>query len=181
MVSRYQPFAYADDAVLTAGADQTGVALQEWQAQLGSLGLRLNLDKLHFWNPGQHDIPLDVQERYPGLQTTEQGFVVCVLPIDSAEGPANEHSGPWGSEAFVDNFLTEVRRTLASRLRTLATFVDHLGPEALRIALSVVRIQLLTRHVHLARFCQRDVFHCWAAEIDRDVVAWLSHMLDHPH
>ena len=58
----YQPFAYADDAVLTAEADRTGAALQEWQKQLGKLGLRLNLDKLHFWNPGHHDIPIEVQE-----------------------------------------------------------------------------------------------------------------------
>ena len=71
---------------------------------------------------------------------------------------------------------------LQAGLRTLATFVNHMGPhtEALHIALSVVRVQLLTRHVHLARFCQREVFHRWSAEIDRDIMTWLAHILDLP-
>ena len=178
----YQPFAYADDVVLAAPADRTGTALAEWRDQLGCIGLRLNQHKLHFWNPGLHDIPLDVQETYPDLQISAQGFVVCGLPIDSEEGPADERAGPWGTASYVDQFLQEVRQTLAGRLRTLATFVNHHGPhtEALHIALSIVRIQLLTRHVHLARFCQRDSFHRWAGEIDRDIIGWLTNVLELP-
>ena len=78
--------------------------------------------------------------------------------------------------------LAEVRQTLVGRLSTLGTFVNHMGPrtEALHIALSVIRVQLLTRHVHLARFCHRDVFHTWCAGIDREVIAWLSATLELP-
>ena len=107
---------------------------------------------------------------------------MCGLPVDSDEGPADETAGPWGTDEFVAEFLAGVKATLAGRLRTLATFVNNMGPqtEALHVALSIVRIQLLTRHVHLARFCPRDVFHCWAAEVDRDLIAWLSHVLELP-
>ena len=90
----YQPFAYADDVVLAAPADHTGTALREWRDQLGCIGLRLNQKKLHFWNPGLHDILLNVQENYPDLQISAHGFVVCGLPIDSEEGPADERAGP---------------------------------------------------------------------------------------
>ena len=178
----YRPFAYADDTVLAADADRTGDALCEWQNQLSHLGLRLNLDKLHFWNPGQHDIPLEVQEHYPGLRISRHGFVVCGLPIDSAEGSADDRAGPWGSDAFVRQFLEDVRQTLAGRLRTLGTFINHMGPhtEALHIALAVVRVQLLTRHVHLARFCQREVFHEWSSVLQGDIAHWLTTMLELP-
>ena len=105
---------------------------------------------------------------------------MCGLPIDSVDGPADENAGPWGCEEFVVDLLAQVKATLASRLWTLATFINHMGPqtEALHVALSVVRIQLLTRHVHLARFCQRDIFHRWAAEVDHDIIMWLSHTLE---
>ena len=178
----FQPFAYADDTVLAAEADHTGEALQEWQVQLDRLGLRLNKAMLQLWNPGQHDLPIAVQEQDPGLQSSDQGFVVCGLPIDSDSGPADERASPWGSETFVHSFLADVRQTLMGRLRTLGTFVNHMGPqtEALHIALSVARVQLLTRHVHLARFCQRDVFDAWAARIDHDIIAWLSATLELP-
>ena len=59
------PFAYADDVVMSARADDTGEALRDWQDQLARIGLRLNPAKLHFWNPGRADIPLQVQEHYP--------------------------------------------------------------------------------------------------------------------
>ena len=51
-----------------------------------------------------------------------------------------------------------------------------MGPEteALHVALSIVRVNLQARHTHLARLCQRQIYHEWAATVANDYVAWLA-------
>ena len=85
---------------------------------------------------------------------------MCGLPLDSHDAAASENSSPWGNQDFVTQFLAQTRETLNGRLRTLATFINTMDPEtpAVHVALAVVRTQLQTRHVHLARFCHRAVF-----------------------
>ena len=53
-------------------------------------------------------------------------------------------------------------------------------PALLHVALAILRVQLQNRHVHLLRFCPWQVTHEWAAELDKDLLEWLSRALDLP-
>ena len=177
-----KPFAYADDTVLTATPDGAMEAIRAWQEQLRRIGLSLNADKLQVWNPARAVLPPELERAFPSLQISTEGFVMCGLPVDTENGPARDQATPWGTPAFQQEFLTRVRNTFAARLRVLATFINNMGPhtDATHVALGILRCQLLTRHTHLARFCQRATLAAWAAVIDADVTEWLAHVLELP-
>ena len=44
----------------------------------------------------------------------------------------------------------------------------------------IARVNLQNRHVHLFRFCPRDVMHDWAAHLWQDTQEWLSQLTDLP-
>ena len=64
---------------------------------------------------------------------------------------------PWAQVSYTQAFLADAKESLLHRLRTLSTFVHNLGPhaEGLHVALTIARINLQNRHVHLWRFCDR--------------------------
>ena len=117
---------------------------------------------------------------HPRVAGAALGFVVCGLPVDTANGLARDAASLWGTHDFQTKFLTQVRRTFASRLCVLATFINNMGPQidALQVALRILCCQLLTRHTHLARFCQRETLATWAAAIDADAAECLAHTLE---
>ena len=175
------PVAYADDTVIACPPD---VALEYMQAWRDSLhcGSTLNWNKLHVWNPRQLDLPVEFQTAFPDARYTTDGFRVCGLPLDQAD-PQDPHDfSPLGTGEFTRTFLAEARVALQQRLRTLSTFVQTLGPhaEGLHVALTVARVNLQNRHVHLFRFCDPTTMHEWAAELARDTQTWLAQLLDIP-
>ena len=151
-------------------------------AGIATIGLTLNHSKLQVWDPGDQGLPAELYVAYPAISVSTAGFVMCGLPIDSPDRAAEDQAGPWGTTDCVRNFFQQTRHTFAARLRTLATFVNQMGPDtpALHVALAFVRVQLQSRHVHLLRFCPWQVTHEWAAELDRNLVEWLSRALDLP-
>ena len=71
----HQPYANADDTILTSSPDHLDDALRLWQAQLRDRGLRLNFDKFEVWDPHGHAIHATAAAP-PTLRVTEYGFVV---------------------------------------------------------------------------------------------------------
>ena len=58
----------------------------------------------------------------------------------------------------------------------------HHGPhsESLHVGMTIARVNLQNRHVHLFRFCDRPTMHPWAATLGRDMLVWLSDLLQTP-
>ena len=176
------PVAYADDTVIACHPDVALEYLNAWRDSLQTVGLTLNWDKLHVWNPNSLDLPVAFQEAFPAATYTTDGFKVCGLPLDQADANDPHDFAPVGTMAFTQAFLAEAKRSLLLRLRALSTFVHTLGPhtEALHVALTVARVNLQNRHVHLFRFCDRDTMHTWTADLAQVTHEWLTELLDLP-
>ena len=175
------PVAYADDTVIACPPGVALEYLQAWRDSLATVGLSLNWSKLHVWNPHQLDLPIAFQEAFPDAQYTTAGFKVCGLPLDQADPDDHQDFSPVGGE-FTRAFLEEARRSLQQRLRTLSTFVHTLGPhaEGLHVALTIARVNLQNRRVHLCRFCDRAIMHAWTAELAGEMQTWLAELLAMP-
>ena len=177
------PVAYADDTVIACPPAVALEYMQAWRDSLATVGLSLNWSKLQIWNPSQLDLPIAFQEAFPAeAQYTTEGFKVCGLPLDQADPHDAQNFAPVGGGEFTTAFLEEARRSLQRRLRTLSTFVHTLGPhaEGLHIALTVARVNLQNRHVHLYRFCDQATMHTWTGELARDMHTWLAELLALP-
>ena len=176
------PVAYADDTVIACPPEVALEYLQAWRDSLAAVGLSLNWSKLHVWSPRRLDLPLAFQEAFPDATYTSDGFKVCGLPLDQADATDPHDFAPLGTGEYTQAFLSEAREALLLRLRTLSTFVHTLGPhaEGLQVALSVARVNLQNRHVHLWRFCDRPTMHTWSAQLAADTQAWLSELLAMP-
>ena len=82
---------------------------------------------------------------------------------------------PWGDDSYTEEFLRQARDALQHRLRLLATFVLHHGPqtEALHVALHILRVNLSGRLVHLYRFCPWSLLRPWTATLADDLHDWM--------
>ena len=170
-----------DDTVLACPPAVAVEYLRAWRDALAMVGLTLNPDKLQIWNPHDLRLPEALLAAYPAAQVTCAGFKVCGLPLDQAD-QTDPHATPMGDWTFTEAFLDEAREATNRRLRILATFVQTLGPqtEALHVALRIARVNLLSRHVHVYRFCDRTLLHRWTATLDHDLQTWLANLSDIP-
>ena len=78
--------AYADDCVLACSPEMALPCLDRWQTALQRQGLSLNMAKLEVWNPHSLALPGALQDTYPGAVFSTEGFRVCGLPVDQADG-----------------------------------------------------------------------------------------------
>ena len=165
------PAAYADDTVIACPPDVVLEYMQAWRDSLATVGLTLNWHRLHIWSPHQLDLPIDFQTAFPDAQYTTDGFKVCGLPLDQAD-PQDPHDfSPLSTGEFTTTFLAEAREALQQRL-------PH--AEGLRVALTVARVNLQNRHVHLFRFCDPAAMRTWTAQLAGDMHTWLAELLDMP-
>ena len=167
--------AYADDTVLIAGPEHMHTALHRWEELLRPLGLTLNRDKCELWNPGELPLPPALTSAYPHVRVSHRGFRVCGLPLDKVDVTDPLPDTPWGDDTYTQAFLQEAREALQQRMRVLAAFVIHHGPqtEALHVALHILRTNLSGRLVHLYRFCPWTLLRPWTATLTEDLHAWL--------
>ena len=156
--------------------------LQAWQNVLATRGLHLNQSKLQVWNPHALALPPAFLASYPDTEITTEGFKVCGLPLDQADATDPQDYAPLGDSRFTERFLEEAREATLRRLRVLTTFVHNMGPhtETLHVALRIARVNLQARHVHLYRYCDREIIHRWTGLLDTDIRLWLASLLDVP-
>ena len=123
------------------------------------------------WNLHARALPPAFVTAHLEAEITTVGFKVCSLPLDQADATDPQDYTLMGDPTFTETFLAEAREATLRRLRVLPTFVRAMGPhtEALHVALRITRVNLQARHVHLYRFCDRDVIHRWTSTLDADI------------
>ena len=179
---RCDPWAYADDTVIACPPAVASEYLRAWADSLATVGLKLNPAKIHIWNPQDLALPEALLAQFPTAEVTVDGFKVCGLPLEYAD-PTDPHDfTPLGCGPFTRTFLAAAPESLLLRLRALSTVVANMGShtEALHIALRIARVNLQGRHVHLYRFCDRQIMREWTATLAIDTQTWLAELLDLP-
>ena len=138
------------------------------------------LPNWRFWDRQSCPAVADaLRAKYPLASISSAGVTLCGLPLES---PASDSGLVWGTTSYVDSFLEQTLSQLDMRLRALSRFLTVLGPGtvAAHASLHVLRINLLSRFVHLFRFLPVDRSLQLAREVDDRILPWLQESLDLP-
>ena len=100
------------------------------------------------------------------------------LPVwHSAADDYRDASTPFGTNAHLQNFLTQHARDWHRRLEVLQRLTEQLGPNSTALHNALRLLSLLKRHLHLFRVLPWAALRGWAQELDDSTLRFIGHTL----
>eukprot|EP00971_Amphidinium_carterae_P045879 902580-Amphidinium_carterae.4 len=134
--------AYVDDVILRAPPAHAGTILSCWEAALGA-----------------HD---------PALRALwEDGLTLVGQPLEYAKSDAPQDMAiPTGTDKYVQDFLAERLLDFQKRLCVAECLPNVLRETGAHIARHVIRLCLLSKHIHLLRALEPALTSAWCHQLD---------------